>query len=80
MGSHLLCDHREVLTLLWASVPFCKIRQLNLIISRSSESSDDDRLLQTHGIWRKAGRSFPTADRKTVKKIAEYNLIFFLLD
>lgn len=33
---------------------------------------------QTHGILRKAGKSFPTADRKAVKKTADYNLNFFI--
>lgn len=41
-GSTLLCDHREVLISLWARFPFCTMKQLGLMVSRSSQSSDSD--------------------------------------
>lgn len=80
-ASNLLCDHGEVLIPLSASFPFWKMRQLCLLVSRSSESSaSNPPAPQTCGILRKAGKAFPIADRKAGKKTANYNLDFFLLD
>lgn len=78
MGSSLLRDHGEVLSPLWATFPLYKIRQLHLTISRSSESAGNDPLAPNSWNLRKAGKSFPTADRKAVKKTADYNLNFFI--